>query len=53
MLEIYLSDLTPEKQAEVLRFYDYASAEDGNFDQFPLFTVEDDSIQQPMENYSE
>lgn len=38
--EIYLRDLTPEKQREVLDFFELDSAEDGNYDVFPIATLD-------------
>ena len=36
-VEIYWNDLTPEKQQEILEALD---GEDGNFDVFPIVTLE-------------
>lgn len=41
MIEIYFNDLKEEAQKEVLKFYGYESAEEGNFDIQPLFILED------------
>ena len=37
--EIYLRDLKPSVQREVLRFFKLKSAEEGNFDVMPLFML--------------
>ena len=39
-VEIYISDLKPEIQEQVLAELNLKSAEDGNYDLFPLFVVE-------------
>jgi len=39
-LTIMLDDLTSEAQREVLEFYGYATAADGNLDIMPLFVLE-------------
>jgi hypothetical protein len=38
-LEIFLSGLTPEVQARVLRFLKIKTAKEANFDVFPLFVL--------------
>ena len=38
-LEIFLSDLTPEAQARVLRFLGIKTPEELNLDVFPLFNL--------------
>ena len=38
-LEIYLSDLTPEAQAKVLKFIKIKAAKEANLDVFPLFVL--------------
>ena len=40
MLNIMLADLNGEAQREVLRFYGYESAAEGNLDVVPLFVLE-------------
>ena len=37
IIEIYLDDLTPEKQQEIFEVLD---GEDGNYDVFPIVTLE-------------
>jgi hypothetical protein len=39
-LEIMLEDLNDKAQQEVLQFYGYESAKDGNLDVVPLFILE-------------
>lgn len=39
-IEIYIDDLKPEIQKQVLEELGLESAEDGNYDIFPLFSVE-------------
>ena len=39
-LEIYFDDLTEDAQRKVLELYGLDSAEDGNFDNSPLFILE-------------
>jgi hypothetical protein len=39
-LTIMLNDLTNDAQKEVLAFYGYATAADGNLDLVPLFVLE-------------
>lgn len=39
IIEIYLDDLTPEKQQEIFEALD---GEDGNYDVFPIVTLEFD-----------
>ena len=41
-LTIMLADLNDETQREVLKFYGYESAVDGNLDVVPLFVLETD-----------
>ena len=38
-IDIYLDDLKPEVQKRVLRELGLKSAQDGNYDVFPLFTL--------------
>ena len=38
-IDIYLDDLKPEVQKRVLRELGLKSANDGNYDVFPLFTL--------------
>ena len=40
MLTIMLDDLNSEMQKEVLRFYGYETAAEGNLDIMPLFVLE-------------
>ena len=40
-VEVFISDLTPEAQTRVLDALGIATAEEGNYDVFPLFTVEE------------
>ena len=39
-LNIMLEDLNSQTQQEVLKFYDYETAAEGNFDIMPLFVLE-------------
>lgn len=39
-VEIYIDDLKPEIQKQALEELGLESAEDGNYDIFPLFSVE-------------
>ena len=41
-LNIMLDDLNDEAQKEVLKFYGYETAEEGNLDVVPLFVLETD-----------
>ena len=38
-LEIYLNDLTPEAQRNILRFLRVKNAKEANLDVFPLFVL--------------
>ena len=38
-LEIFLSDLTLEAQTRILKFLKIKTAQEGNFDVFPLFVL--------------
>jgi len=40
ILTIMLADLTVETQRDVLKFYGYESAKEGNLDVMPLFVLE-------------
>ena len=40
IIEIYFYELSEEKQEEILEAYGLASAEEMNWDVFPLFTLE-------------
>lgn len=42
-IEIYLDDLKPEVQEQVLHALGIASAQDGNYDALPLFTLQVES----------
>lgn len=39
-MEIYFHNLDKETQKEVLKEFGYKTAEDGNWDSFPLFILE-------------
>jgi len=45
-LTIMLADLNNQTQAEVLKFYGYESAEEGNLDIVPLFVPEEEEPRQ-------
>ena len=45
-LTIMLADLNEQAQKEVLDFYGYRSAEEGNLDIAPLFVLEKDEPEQ-------
>ena len=42
ILNIMLEDLNRETQKEVLKFYGYKTASEGNLDVMPLFVLETD-----------
>jgi len=39
-IKVHLTDLKKEKQKEILKFLKLKSAEEGNYDIFPLFLLE-------------
>lgn len=39
--ELYLDDLKPEKQKELLKFYNVETAEEGNYDVIPIVILSD------------
>lgn len=39
-IEIYLDDLRPEVQEQILHALGMTSAQDGNYDVLPLFTIQ-------------
>jgi len=45
-LTIMLADLNDQSQKEVLEFYGYKNAEQGNLDVVPLFVLEKENRQQ-------
>ena len=44
-VELYICDLKPEVQEQVLSELNLSSAKEGNYDLFPLFVVENPELQ--------
>ena len=45
-LTIMLADLKGRAQKEILKFYGYQSAKEGNLDVMPLFVLEKEELEQ-------